>query len=326
MASCFSKFCLYALLILSVAALASSSASPLLSSTYYNRICPKALPTIKHFIEVAVSKEPRMGASLLRLHFHDCFVNGCDASILLDSSPSIDSEKNALANLNSARGFEVIDQIKVAVDKICGRSVVSCADILTVAARDSVVALGGPTWTVPLGRRDSTTASRTQANRDIPSPFMDLPALIKNFKNQGLNEKDLVALSGGHTLGFSKCLLFKDRIYNDTKTIDPMFAKQRRLTCPKTGGDTNLAPFDPTPAHFDSAYFTALTKRKGLLHSDQQLFVGGSTDGLVRTYSYNVKVFSADFAKSMIKMGNIKPLTGKQGQIRLNCRKVNNYY
>ncbi|GJT29246.1 heme peroxidase [Tanacetum coccineum] len=67
-----------------------------------------------------------MGASLLRLHFHDCFVNGCDASILLDQTSTIDTEKNAAANVNSARGFEVIDRIKSEVDKICGRPVVSC--------------------------------------------------------------------------------------------------------------------------------------------------------------------------------------------------------
>ncbi|EEF31069.1 Peroxidase 2 precursor, putative [Ricinus communis] len=319
-----SKCCFRAFLVLVVASLAS--ASPLLSPYYYDKVCPEALPTIKRIIEAAVYEEPRMGASLLRLHFHDCFVNGCDASVLLDSSPTIDSEKNAVANLNSARGFEVIDQIKLAVDEVCGHPVVSCADILTVAARDSVVALGGPTWTVQLGRRDSTTASRTQANRDIPSPFMDLPALINNFKNQGLNEKDLVALSGGHTLGFAKCFVFKDRIYNDTKTIDPKFAKARRSTCPRTGGDTNLAPLDPTPANFDIAYFTNLINKRGLLHSDQQLFVGGSTDALVTKYSLNAKAFSADFVKSMVKMGNIKPLTGKQGEIRLNCRKVNDYY
>ena len=68
-------------------------------------------------------------------------MQGCDASILLDPTPTIDSEKNAIANNNSARGFEVIDQIKAEVDKICGRPVVSCADILAVAARDSVVAV-----------------------------------------------------------------------------------------------------------------------------------------------------------------------------------------
>lgn len=68
-------------------------------------------------------------------------IQGCDGSILLDSTDSIDSEKNANPNFQSARGFEVVDDIKKAVDKACGKPVVSCADILTVAARDSVVAV-----------------------------------------------------------------------------------------------------------------------------------------------------------------------------------------
>lgn len=66
---------------------------------------------------------------------------GCDGSILLDPSPTIDSEKNAFANVQSLRGFEVVDEIKQAVDQACGKPVVSCADILAVAARDSVVAV-----------------------------------------------------------------------------------------------------------------------------------------------------------------------------------------
>jgi peroxidase len=68
-------------------------------------------------------------------------MQGCDASILLDSTPAIDSEKEANPNNNSARGFEVVDNIKSEVDKACGGPVVSCADILAVAARDSVVAV-----------------------------------------------------------------------------------------------------------------------------------------------------------------------------------------
>jgi hypothetical protein len=60
---------------------------------------------------------------------------GCDASVLLDGG-----EKTAPANSNSLRGFEVIDNIKTQLESSCP-GVVSCADILSVAARDSVVAV-----------------------------------------------------------------------------------------------------------------------------------------------------------------------------------------
>ncbi|KAJ1419242.1 Plant peroxidase [Sesbania bispinosa] len=93
------------------ASLATTGISQL-SPNYYDYTCPNALSTIKRVVESAVWKEPRMGASLLRLHFHDCFVNGCDGSLLLDSTSSIDSEKLSNANKQSARGFEVVDEIK----------------------------------------------------------------------------------------------------------------------------------------------------------------------------------------------------------------------
>ncbi|KAK4253387.1 hypothetical protein QN277_010705 [Acacia crassicarpa] len=316
----------YCLVVLGVATTALSSPSSL-SPDFYDHSCPDALKAIQRVVRAAVSKERRMGASLLRLHFHDCFVNGCDGSILLDDSETIDSEKNAKPNVNSARGFEVIDEIKREVDKVCGRPLVSCADILAVAARDSVVALGGSAWKVRLGRRDSKTASRSAADQDIPAPVFNLSQLIDNFKSHGLNEKDLVALSGGHSIGFAHCTVFRDRIHNDPSTeIDPNFARDLQRGCPTNGGDTNLAPLDPTAACFDQAYFSNLLYKKGLLHSDQQLFTGGSTDDYVKKYSYDTKAFYEDFANSMIKMGNIKPLTGSQGEIRANCRKVNSNY
>lgn len=60
---------------------------------------------------------------------------GCDGSVLLDGR---DGEKFAAPNLNSARGFEVIDAIKSLVESECS-GVVSCADILATVARDSVL-------------------------------------------------------------------------------------------------------------------------------------------------------------------------------------------
>jgi len=145
--------------ILLVAGIASAK----LSTTFYSSSCPKVLATIKSAVNSAVSKEARMGASLLRLHFHDCFVNGCDGSVLLDGSTG---EKSAGPNANSLRGFEVIDTIKSQVESLCP-GVVSCADILTVAARDSVVALGGRSWSIPLGRRDSATANQDRGRACI---------------------------------------------------------------------------------------------------------------------------------------------------------------
>ncbi|PHT54218.1 Lignin-forming anionic peroxidase [Capsicum baccatum] len=70
-----------------------------------------------------------MAGSLIRLHLHDCFAQGCDASNLLDEAPSIDSEKNVFPNLGSVRGFGIIEDAKREVEKICP-GVVSCVDIL----------------------------------------------------------------------------------------------------------------------------------------------------------------------------------------------------
>lgn len=184
--------------------------------------------------------------------------------------------------------------------------------------------LGGPWWEVPLGRRDSTQAFLDLANSNIPRPDMDLPQLISSFSKQGLGVPDLVALSGGHTLGFAQCRLFRDRIYGESN-IDLRFANDLKKICPRAAGkgDTKLAGLDPTPACFDMKYFANLLGKKGLLHSDQALFGGVSTDQLVKNYAYNPKLFRADFANSMIKMGNIKPLTGHRGEIRMKCSKAN---
>ncbi|XP_029125894.1 cationic peroxidase 1 [Cajanus cajan] len=293
-----------------------------LSSTFYAKTCPNALSTIKAQVVSAVNNEPRMGASLLRLHFHDCFVQGCDGSVLLDDTSSFTGEKTAGPNANSIRGFDVIDTIKSKVESLCP-GVVSCADILAVAARDSVVALGGQSWTVQLGRRDSTTASLSSANSDLPAPTSSLSSLISSFSNKGFTTKELVALSGSHTIGQAKCSSFRARIYNDTN-IDSSFATSLQANCPSTGGDNNLSPLDTTSSTtFDNAYFKNLKSQKGLLHSDQELFNGGSTDSQVNAYSSNPASFKTDFANAMIKMGNLSPLTGSSGQIRTNCRKTN---
>ncbi|CAN1155826.1 Lignin-forming anionic peroxidase [Linum perenne] len=294
------------LLIMLVCIAVSQSEAQDLSTNFYSNSCPNALSTIRRSINTAISRERRMAASLLRLHFHDCFVQGCDASILLDQSPTIQTEKAAPPNEKSVRGYEVIDAAKAQVERICP-GVVSCADILAVAARDASAYVGGPSWNVKLGRRDSK----------------DLQTLIDRFQGKGLSPRDMVALSGAHTLGQAQCFTFRDRIYSNGTDIDAGFASTRRRRCPVEGGDTNLAPLDLTPNSFDNNYFRNLMQRRGLLQSDQVLFSGGSTDGIVQEYSRNPRLFTSDFAAAMVRMGDIEPLTGTRGEIRRVCTAVN---
>lgn len=295
---------------------------------FYHQSCPGVQKIVQSVVRQAAAKDPRIPASLLRLHFHDCFVQGCDASLLLDSSGSVTSEKGSNPNRNSARGFDVIDQIKSAVEKCCPKTV-SCADILALAARDSTSLRGGPFWEVPLGRRDSRTASLSGSNNNIPPPNSTLPTLIARFSRQGLSITDLVALSGSHTIGNSRCTSFRARLYNrsavPSATLDQSYAAQLRRNCPPSGGDQNLFFLDRvSPFRFDNSYFKNLLESKGLLQSDQVLFTRGSqTEEWVKKYAGDEKVFFQQFAASMVKMGNINPLTGSEGEIRNNCRKIN---
>ncbi|XP_059592945.1 lignin-forming anionic peroxidase [Vitis vinifera] len=301
--SCISPACIFLAVFL---ILSNMPCEAQLSPTFYDDTCPTALTTIRTAVRTAVSRERRMAASLIRLHFHDCFVQGCDASILLDDSSSIQSEKNAPNNLNSVRGYEVIDNIKSKVESICP-GVVSCADIVAVAARDASVAVSGPTWTVKLGRRDSTTSGLSLAATNLPSFRDSLDKLVSLFGSKGLSARDMVALSGSHTIGQARCVTFRDRVYNGTD-IDAGFASTRRRRCPADNGngDANLAPLE-----------------KGLLQSDQVLFSGGSTDTIVNEYSKSPKTFRSDFASAMVKMGDIEPLTGSAGVIRKFCNVIN---
>lgn len=272
-------------------------------------------------------KEPRSVASVMRLQFHDCFVNGCDGSVLLDDTANMLGEKMALSNINSLRSFEVVDEIKDALERACP-AVVSCADIIVMASRDAVSLSGGPEWEVKLGRLDSLTASQEDSNNIMPSPRANASTLITLFRRFNLSVVDLVALSGSHSIGQARCFSIMFRLYNQSGSgqpdphMDLSYRAKLDQLCPKTVDQNVTGGMDSTPVQFDNMYFKDLVGLRGFLNSDQTLFSDNyRTRKVVEWFSRDQNAFFNAFAEGMIKMGDLS--SGRGGEVRRNCRVAN---
>ncbi|KAL1298925.1 hypothetical protein HN51_043213 [Arachis hypogaea] len=296
---------------------------------FYAKSCPKAEKIVSDFVNEHIHNAPSLAAALIRMHFHDCFVRGCDGSVLLNNTNQ-QAEKNAPPNL-TVRGFDFIERIKSLVEAACP-GVVSCADILTLAARDSIVATGGPFWQVPTGRRDGLVSNLSEATRNIPAPFDNFTTLQTKFNNAGLDLNDLVILSGAHTIGVSHCSTISNRLYNFTgkldedPALDSEYAQNlKKFKCKSINDNTTLIEMDPgSRKTFDLGYYNQVVKRRGLFTSDSQLLVNSVTNSLVnQLLQGSLRNFHAQFAISMEKMGRINVKTGTQGEIRKQCALVN---
>ena len=125
----------------------------------------------------------------------------------------------------------------------------------------------------------------------------------------GLDDTDLVALQGAHTFGRAQC----------------QFTRRNCTAGQDEGALVNLDGV--TPDVFDNKYYGNLLRGRAQLPSDQVMLsdpvAAATTAPIVHRFSGSQKDFFGSFAASMIKMGNIGPLTGRDGEIRKNCRRVN---
>lgn len=302
-----------------------------LTMNYYAKSCPKAEKIIRDYVQSRVPRATNVAAQILRMHFHDCFVRGCDASVLLNSTSASgnQTEKTATPNL-TLRGFGFIDKVKSAVEAECP-GIVSCADIIALTARDSVVSIGGPSWEVPTGRRDGLISNATEALNEIPPPTSNLSSLLTNFANKGLDLKDLVLLSGAHTIGFSHCSSFSSRLYNFTgvgdedPALDSEYAANLKAKkCKSLSDNTTIVEMDPGSVRtFDLSYYSLLLKRRGLFTSDSALTTGTASKTYITKFLKGSLDFYKEFGSAMVKMGKINVKTGSVGEIRKHCAMVN---
>ncbi|CAI0404149.1 unnamed protein product [Linum tenue] len=272
--------CSLALLLITIPA-----SRAMLDSHYYDQTCPQAEAIILQTVRNASIYDPKVPARLLRMFFHDCFIRV------------------------SVRSFYVIDDAKAKLEMACPQTV-SCADVIAIAARDVVTMSGGPSWDVLKGRKDGRV-SKASDTINLPAPTFNVSQLIQSFAKRALGVKDLVALSGGHTLGFSHCSSFQNRIRNFSSMhdVDPnmnlQLAEVLRKKCRKPHTDRSAGTFlDSTSSIFDNEYFRQLTQGKGVFGSDQALFID-----------------DREFAASMVKLGNVGVI--EKGEVRLKCASVN---
>ncbi|XP_028766912.1 peroxidase 44-like [Neltuma alba] len=294
---------------------------------FYRTSCPSAETIVRRAVRRHFNRERTITADLLQMHFHDCFVRGCDGSILIDPRGQKGSEKQAGPNIN-LEGFDLIDEIKAAVEKACP-STVSCADIVTLATRDAVALAGGPRYNVPTGRRDGLVSSPNEVN--IPGPSLSVSQAFESFRVKGFSLNEMVTLLGAHTVGFTHCSLVRGRLSsfrNRDPTMDPALDAKLGRIC---GSAQRPARNDPkivldqnTSLVFDNEYYRQVRMRRGVLHIDQQLGVDASSRGIVAGFAANGNSFKRSFAKAMIKMGSLDILVGNAGEIRKHCRAFNN--
>ncbi|PIA44646.1 hypothetical protein AQUCO_01700324v1 [Aquilegia coerulea] len=325
MRTSFFDFLLVCLVLFGVAGICHAGE---LRKNFYEDSCPQAEEVIKNIIWKHVASNSALPAKFLRMHFHDCFVRGCDASLLLNSTANNKAEKEAVPNL-SVSGFDVIDEVKAHLEKTCPGTV-SCADIVALAARDSVsFQFQKSIWEVLTGRRDGSISRQSEALANIPSPFSSFTTLKSNFSSKGLTVHDLVVLSGAHTIGVGHCNFFSNRLYNFTgkgdsdPSLNSKYATFLKTKCRSLLDNTTTVAMDPESSlSFDTSYFVNLKEQKGMFQSDAALLTNKGASNIVDEMLISGKFFT-EFAQSMKRMGAIGVLTGNSGEIRRKCGVVN---
>ncbi|XP_075493407.1 peroxidase 73-like [Primulina tabacum] len=312
--------------------LCSSSTSAQLRRNYYANICPNVEKIVLEAVTLKFQQTFVTVPSVIRLFLHDCFVQGCDASVIVASTSRNKAEKDHPDNLSLAGdGFDTVIKAKAAVDKIPScRNRVSCADILAMATRDVIALAGGPPYTVELGRFDGLRSNAADVNGNLPQPTFNLNQLNAMFGRNNLTQDDMIALSACHTVGFSHCSKFSNRIYSFSRqnpvdpTLDKEYVAQLQSMCPKKVDPTIAIDMDPTtPRIFDNAYFKNLKNGKGLFTSDQVLFTDRRSRPTVNTWAKKPLTFNNAFIQAITKLGRVGVKTAKNGNIRFDCGRFN---
>ncbi|CAA0841465.1 Peroxidase 29 [Striga hermonthica] len=301
-----------------------------LSYDFYHQSCPQLYGIVRAGVESASVLDPTTPAALLRLMFHDCQVQGCDGSILVDpDGHTVKFSETASSKNFGIRKRELIEAMKSTVEAVCPQKV-SCSDIIVLAAREAVALSGGPTIDVPLGRRDSTNPPNlTLVDTSLPSADTDVDAMLRIFAAKGMSVQESVAILGAHTLGTTHCVNLRSRLYGrrkDNKARNPAAAKPGflnalRLQCPvgPMAAALGMVQNDITSVMFDNQYFVGSASGLGVLDIDAQMPVDTRTRPHVEKFAGDGAAFFRAFSSAFVKLSLSDVLTGDRGVIKGSC-------
>ncbi|CAN4084973.1 unnamed protein product [Withania somnifera] len=281
--------------------LSANTAFGQLKTDFYKNTCPNVESLVRSAVRQKFQQTFVTAPATLRLFFHDCFVKGCDATMLL-SSPNGKAAKDHPDNLSLAGdGFDTVVKAKAAVDRDpkC-RNKVSCADILALATREVVAMTGGPFYQVELGRRDGIISTLASVQHQLPGEGFNLDQLNTMFVHIPSVSPTATVFQRGSTISAQK-------------RVDPTLNGTIRVTakkmCPLRVDPRIAINMDPTtPNTFDNAYFKNLQQGK---------------ETLVNFFASNNDAFIQAFAIAMIKLGRVGVLTGNRGEIRFDRTRPN---
>lgn len=303
-------------------------ASKDLRVNFYQESCPQAEDIVAKVVISSFRNDPAIAAGLIRLAFHDCFVNGCDASILLEKTPTGEkTERDSPINGQNMRGLSVIDQAKKMIEEECP-GIVSCADIIQFAARDSVIMTGLYHYDVPGGRRDGLVSREKDIEANMPLVVWNVTKMVEIFNEKGLNNEDLVVLMGAHSVGSAHCPTFYYRAQKNDPKLSSKMSEKMKAACNKPNFQDMLnssLPFDSvSPNLLDTGFYNQLISGEALIESDQALSLDSRTSKIVYMMaSPNGRWRDEKFVNAMVKMGNIEVKTGTEGEIRKHSQYVN---
>ncbi|KAI5070444.1 hypothetical protein GOP47_0014787 [Adiantum capillus-veneris] len=301
---------------------------------FYDQSCPSAEPTISSMVQNYYNNDASIAPNLIRLLLHDCFVRGCDASILLKSTSGVHVERDVPPNLSLAKSFDLIDQMKDRLEEICPQ-VVSCADIIAIASRDAVHLAGGQYFELLLGRHDGMVSRASEAMSMLPDLHDSLPRALQAFQAKGFTTEEFLTLLGAHSIGTTQCSFVEGRLFNyeGTGRADPRMraelVEELKSECGQRSGK-RVALDQGTPSKLDNSYYKQVMQGRGVLQVDQQLYLNtsGTNSGeelmehLVERYARHDFYFQTFFQHSFKKLGLLDVLT-HAGEIRTKCYKTN---